>query len=85
MNQASPASPAAPATGTTAEERSQEFRPVTGGATETSSAEGLLITAYVLMWAILMAFLFVTFRRQVAVDKRLGELERALPKRSDSE
>ena len=83
MKQASPAAP--PTTGTTAEERSQEFRPVTGGATETSSAEGLLITAYVLMWAILMAFLFLTFRRQAAVDKRLGELERALPKRTDSE
>lgn len=85
MKQASPAAPAAPATGTTAEERSQEFRPVTGGATETSSAEGLLITAYVLMWAILMAFLFLTFRRQAAVDKRLSELERALPKRTDAE
>ena len=68
----------------TDEDRSQEFRPVTGGATETSSAEALLITAYVLMWAILMGFLFLTFRRQAAVDKRLGELERALPKRPDA-
>jgi hypothetical protein len=76
---------ASPATGTpTVEERSQEFRPVTGGATETSSAAGLLIAAYILMWAILMGFLFLTFRRQAAVDKRLGELERALPKRSDA-
>ncbi len=83
MTQASPT----PGNGTgtpTVEERSQEFRPVTGGATETSSAEGLLITAYVLMWAILMGFLYLTFRRQAAVDKRLGELERALPKRSDA-
>jgi hypothetical protein len=77
MTQASPATP-------TVESRSQEFVPVTGGSTETSSAEALLITAYVLMWAILMGFLFLTFRRQAAVDKRLGELERALPKRSDS-
>ena len=77
---------ASPSTGTpTVEERSQEFRPVTGASTETSSAEGLLITAYVLMWAILMGFLFLTFRRQAAVDKRLGELERALPKRTDAE
>ena len=75
---------ASPATGTAAE-RSQEFRPVTGGTSETSSAAGLLITAYVLMWAILMGFLFLTFRRQAAVDKRLGELERALPKRPDGE
>ena len=74
---------ASPAPGT-AESRAQEFRPVTGGSTETSSAEALLITAYVLMWAILMGFLFATFRRQAAVDKRLGELERALPKRPDA-
>ncbi|HKY40594.1 MAG TPA: CcmD family protein [Polyangiaceae bacterium] len=66
----------------TPESRSQEFVPVTGGPTETSSAEALLITAYVLMWAILMTFLFVTFRRQAAVDKRLSDLERSLSKRS---
>jgi hypothetical protein len=66
-------------TGTpTVEERSQEFRPVPGGPTETSSAEALLIAAYVLMWAVLMGFLLQTFRRQAAVDRRLGELERAL-------
>jgi len=74
---------AKPTTGTV-EDRSQEFRPVTGGSTETSSAEGLLITAYVLMWVILMAFLFLTFRRQAAVNKRLSELERALPKHPDA-
>ncbi len=72
-----------PAVGT-AEDRSQEFKAVTGGATETSSAEGLLIAAYVMMWAILMGFLFVTFRRQAAVDKRLGDRERPPPKRPDA-
>jgi len=76
MNQATPA------TGT-AEDRSQEFKPVTGGSVETSSAGGLLVAAYVLMWAVLMGFLLVTFRRQAAVDKRLSDLERALPKRPD--
>jgi CcmD family protein len=70
------------ATPTTPGNRSQEFVPVTGGPTETSSAEGLLIAAYVLMWAILMGFLLLTFRRQAAIDKRLEELERALPKRA---
>jgi CcmD family protein len=74
---------ASPAPGT-AESRAQEFRPVTGGSTNTSSAEALLITAYVLMWVILMGFLFATFRRQAAVDRRLGELERALHKRPDA-
>jgi hypothetical protein len=73
MKQPSPGTP---------ESRSQEFVPVTGGPTETSSAEGLLITAYVLMWSILMGFLFITFRRQAAVDKRMTDLERSLSKRS---
>jgi hypothetical protein len=77
MNQASPA----PAT---VESRSQEFKPVTGGSTETSSAEGLLIAAYALMWALLMGFLYQTFKRQAGVDKRLGELEKALAKRPDA-
>ena len=66
----------------TPESRSTEFVPVTGGSVETSSAEGLLVAAYVLMWAILMGFLFMTFRRQAAVDKRLGELESSLKKRA---
>jgi hypothetical protein len=80
MNQASDTKQAAP--GTPAD-RSTVFVPVgPDEQRETSSAEGLLITAYVLMWAVLMGFLFQTFRRQAAVDKRLGDLERALPKRS---
>jgi hypothetical protein len=74
---------ASPATGT-AQERAQEWKPVTGASQETSSAAGLLITAYVLMWAILMGFLFMTFRRQAAVDKRLNDLERALPKHPEA-
>jgi CcmD family protein len=74
MTQANPTTP-------TVEERAQEFKPVSGGAENTTSAEVVLVAAYVVMWAILMAFLFNTFRRQAAVDKRLGELERALPKR----
>ncbi|HYP90239.1 MAG TPA: CcmD family protein [Polyangiaceae bacterium] len=72
-----------PAIGT-AEDRAQEFKAVTGGGGETSSAGALLVTAYALMWVILMAFLYMTFRRQAAVDKRLAELERALPKRPDA-
>jgi hypothetical protein len=74
MKQSNPAPAVSP------EGRSQEFVPVTGG-TETSSAEGLLIAAYVLMWAVLMGFLLLTFRRQSAVEKRLTDVERSLPKR----
>lgn len=69
-------------TPTTPDNRSQEFVPVTGGPSETSSAEGLLIAAYVMMWAILMGFLLLTFRRQASVQRRLDELERSLSKRT---
>lgn len=83
MNQASDTPQAAQAAPGTPEGRSTVFVPVgPDEQRETSSAEGLLITAYVLMWAVLMGFLLQTFRRQAAVDKRLGDLERALPKRS---
>ena len=69
-------------TPTTPDNRSQEFVPVTGGPSETSSAEGLLFAAYVMMWAILMGFLLLTFRRQASVQRRLDELERSLSKRT---
>lgn len=76
MYQASPKAPGTP------ESRSEEFAPYTGNPTETSSAELLLVLAYVLMWSVLMAFLLQTFRRQAAVEKRLGALERSLPQRA---
>jgi CcmD family protein len=66
---------------TNPEERSQEFVPVTGGG-DTTSAEALLIAAYVLMWAILMGFVLLTFRRQAEMDRRLSELEKAPTKRA---
>jgi hypothetical protein len=68
-----------PATPATPGERSAEFAPGAGG-TETASAEGLLIAAYVLMWAVLLGFLLISWRRQRAIDSRIGSLEVALDK-----
>jgi hypothetical protein len=65
----------------TPEQRAQEFVPVEGG-TETTSAEAMLVTAYLVMWAILLGFLLLSWRRQRAMDARIDELERALT-RSD--
>jgi CcmD family protein len=75
MNQeaAAPASTQAP----TVEERSTEFVAVQGG-TETTSAPALLIAAYVVMWALVFAFVWLTSRKQRALDARLSELEAAL-------
>jgi CcmD family protein len=68
MNQDQPTNPG---------ERSMGFAPVTGGQ-ETSSAEGLLITAYLVMWALIFGFLFLGWRRQGRVEQRLAVLERSM-------
>ncbi|MDX2054107.1 MAG: CcmD family protein [Polyangiaceae bacterium] len=64
----------------TPEGRAQEFQAVQG-APETTSAEALLITAYIGMWAILMVFVFLSWRRQQKLNVRIAELEAALAKR----
>jgi hypothetical protein len=66
-----------PAVPTTPEERAAEFA-ADPGSTETASAEALLIAAYVLMWAVLLVFLSFSWRRQRAIDDRIGSLEAAL-------
>ncbi len=59
------------------DDRSQEFKPVTGGE-ESASAGTLLIAAYLLLWLLLLGFVLLSWRRQARLDGRLGELERAL-------
>jgi CcmD family protein len=59
----------------TPEERSTEFVAVQGG-NEGTSAESLLVAAYLVMWAALITFIFVTWRRQGALEKRLEKLDR---------
>lgn len=67
----------APQTSTAPEERAGEFRAVQGG-TETASAGTLLVAAYLVMWALLLGFVLLGWRRQNKVDARLAELERAV-------
>ena len=57
--------------------RSQAFVPVEGGQ-ETTSAEAMLVAAYIVMWALLILFLGLGWRRQGRVEQRLGELEKAV-------
>ena len=59
------------------DERSTEFVAVQGGG-DTTSASTLLVTAYVGMWVLLLAFIFLSYRRQAKVEARIGELEKAL-------
>ena len=55
--------------------RSQEFAPVVGGG-ESTSAGLLLVVAYLVMWALLLGFLGLGWKRQGRLETRLAELER---------
>ncbi len=59
----------------TPEDRSTEFVAVQGG-NDATSAESLLVVAYLLMWAALLVFVFVTWRKQGALEKRVEKLDR---------
>ena len=70
---------AQPTTTTAApEERAGEFRADQGG-TESASAGTLLVVAYLVMWALLLGLVLMSWRRQNKVDVRLSELEGKLP------
>ena len=61
------------------EDRSTEFVAVQGG-NDGTSAETLLVTAYLVMWAALLAFIFMTWKKQGALEKRVAKLDEALRK-----
>jgi CcmD family protein len=73
----------APSAGTplTPADRSTEFVAVQGGS-ESTSAEVLLVAAYLIMWAILLAFLLLTWRKQSRIEARLSELDGELRRRA---
>jgi CcmD family protein len=56
-----------------------EFAPVSGG-TDTTSAEALLVIAYIALWLLFFGFLVMTHRRQRGLDQKLDQLEQALKK-----
>ncbi|HEU5076485.1 MAG TPA: CcmD family protein [Polyangiaceae bacterium] len=59
-----------------------EFVPVEGGS-DTTSAESLLIIAYIAMWLLFFGLLAMTQRRQKALTDKIDRLEQAL-ERADS-
>ena len=64
-------------TSTDPSSRSTEFVAVQGGG-DTTSAATLLVTAYIVMWALLLGFVLMSWRRQGRVETRISELEKAL-------
>lgn len=62
----------------TAAAAQSEFVPVRGAAEHSTSAELMLVLAYILMWTLLLGFVYFGFRRQRSLAARIEHLERAL-------
>lgn len=54
-----------------------EFVPTTGGE-ETTSASAMLVTAYVVFWMIVLAFIAMAWRKQRQLSQRLDQIEKSL-------
>jgi hypothetical protein len=59
------------------EDRSTTFQPVTGG-TEQRDGMKLMVTAYALVWAVLLGWVLMVWLRQRFLDERIRELEGAI-------
>ena len=58
-------------------DRSTTFQPVQGEAAHTSG-EVLLVSAYALLWALLLGWVALLWKRQRAIGARLDDLERVI-------
>jgi hypothetical protein len=67
--------PAAPGS---AEDRATTFQAVKGNEPQHYSGEVLLVSAYALVWAILLGWVAFVWRRQRGLDERLADLERVI-------
>jgi CcmD family protein len=57
--------------------RSTTFQSVEGGP-ETHSGSSLLVSAYAVLWVILMAWLFSLWRKQANLHAKIDDLEKTL-------
>lgn len=67
------------AASTTPDSRSTSFEAVRGEP-EHYSGEALLVSAYALLWAILLSWVAIVWRKQSVLDARLDDLEREIDK-----
>ena len=72
------------ASGISVEDRRDQFVPVQGG-TEGTSAALMLVIAYALMWLLVLLFVYMTWRRQGVLGRRISALEKALADRADTQ
>lgn len=67
-------------TASTAVPGKDEFVKVEGGGPERTSAEGSVVLAYSLMWAIMVTFVWRTLKGQGALSAQADDLMRAIEK-----
>ena len=65
--------------------RSSEFVAVSGAQAETTSATTMLVTAYSLFWLLLLAFVWMTWRRQQSLSDRLRQIESRVATQNDGD
>jgi hypothetical protein len=71
-----------PPTPSTPDDRATQFQAVQGG--ETYSGMNLMVGAYAAIWVILMAWIFLLWRKQQSLTVRLDGLEAAIDRAASS-
>jgi hypothetical protein len=61
-------------------DRATTFQPMQGPQAEHYSGEVLLVSAYAILWVILISWIGLVWRKQSALGARLADLERELDK-----
>jgi hypothetical protein len=62
------------------DDRATTFQPVAGAQPEHYSGEVLLVSAYAILWVILIAWIALVWRKQSSLGDRLADLEREIDK-----
>jgi CcmD family protein len=65
----------------TVEDRASSFRAVTGGGEQVNGGK-LLIAAYAVVWAVLLALVVRAFRKQSSTAERIDALEKAVSRKA---
>jgi len=74
---ASPETSAAPSSSTSPDDRATSFQAVKGEP-EHYSGETLLVSAYAVLWVIILVWVALVWRKQAALTTRLDDLERVI-------
>jgi CcmD family protein len=65
-------------------DRATTFQAVQGGEAEHYSGEVLLVSAYAIVWVMVLSWVAIMWRKQSAISARLDDLQRVLDKAATS-